>query len=269
MSEPQQTPPQTPFRVAFLIQRKVIAALMIRDALRRFGHENLGFFWVIGEPLVLTLGVMAMWSLTGMHRDHGIGIVPFVLTGYSMLTLWRHLVSNLSVMVPVNISLIYHRHIKFLDIAIAHATLESLGTLAAFFVAWVPAYLLGFIGPINDPLLLVGGWLFMTWFAFGFGLVLCGVVTMAEPVHHFIQPVMYLILPLTGAFYMVSWLPQDFQRIVVWSPLVNAFEMFRDGVFGDRVTTVWDAPYLLMCCILVTAIGLPLLRAARDHMRTE
>ena len=41
----------------------VIHALFVRDALARFGHENLGFFWVIVEPLMFTTGIMVLWNI--------------------------------------------------------------------------------------------------------------------------------------------------------------------------------------------------------------
>ena len=33
------------------IQRRVIGALMIRELITRFGRENIGFLWVMVEPL--------------------------------------------------------------------------------------------------------------------------------------------------------------------------------------------------------------------------
>ncbi len=75
-----ETGTRRPFGAAFLVQTRVVMALMLRGALSRYGHENLGFFWLMGEPLLMTCGVMAMWSMAGMDHGHGVGLVPFVLT---------------------------------------------------------------------------------------------------------------------------------------------------------------------------------------------
>lgn len=260
---------QQSFAAAFKVQRRVISALMIREALTRFGHENLGFFWIMGEPLVLTLGVMASWSIAGNTKGHEIGVIPFALTGYSMLTLWRHCVFRSIHAMRHNIGLVFHRNIRFLDILIARSVLESLGGLAAFFIAYVPLTLLGAMRPMDDPLVFIGGWVFMTWFGFGFGLILAGLSEISPAAERFINPVMYLTLPITGAFYMIHWLPEYLQPMVAWSPLANAFEMFRCGMFGSQVPTLWSASFLLVCCIGVTACGLPLVREAQKHVRME
>lgn len=265
----QSGPRQRSFRQAFAVQRRIIAALMIREALSRFGHENLGFFWIMGEPMVLSIGVMIMWYFTGGTHGHGIGIIPFILTGYSMLTLWRHCVSRSVHAMRQNVGLLFHRNIRFLDILVARICLESVGGLAAFAVAYLPLWLLGYMDRMYDPLICLAGWFLMTWFGFGFGLILAGVTELNEAAERFVNPIMYITLPLTGSFYMVTWLPDSAQRIVKWSPLVNAFEMFRGGMFGPEVEAQWDVTYLVLSCICVTAIGLPLVREAQKHVRME
>ena len=258
-----------PFAQSVIIQRRVVSALMIREAMSRFGHENLGFFWIMGEPLLLTVGVMAMWTLNGGTHGREVGVIPFILSGYSMLTLWRHLVFRSVRAMRNNVGLLFHRNIRFLDILIARVVLESLGGLAAFFIAYFPLNLLGFLDTMEDPLLLIGAWVLMSWFGFGFGLILAGLSELSEPVEQFVAPVMYITLPVTGAFYMLVWLPDTVQNLLVWSPLVNAFEMFRCGLFGSKVATQWDATYLTLCCIGVTALGLTIVRNAQNHVRME
>ncbi len=67
------------FLQSFRVQRRVVGALLVREALRRFGHENLGFFWVMAEPLLLVLGVVILWHI--IDEAHGrIAITPFALT---------------------------------------------------------------------------------------------------------------------------------------------------------------------------------------------
>jgi capsular polysaccharide transport system permease protein len=50
---------------ALVVQARIVRALTIREVLHRYGGENLGFFWVIGEPMTLTFGVMVLWTYGG------------------------------------------------------------------------------------------------------------------------------------------------------------------------------------------------------------
>jgi capsular polysaccharide transport system permease protein len=168
-----------------------------------------------------------------------------------------------------NIGLVFHMNVKFFDILVARAVLETVGILAAFFIAYVPLSLLGFLEPIYDPLVLLGGWLFIAWLSFGVGLILAAITEISEPAERFVAPIMYLTIPITGTFYMVYWLPEKIRNIVLWSPLVHASEMFRGGLFSPDVPTQWSAMYLFWWCFALTAIGLPLVLYAQRHVRLE
>ncbi len=266
---PMANGPQQSFVTALNVQRRVITALMLRDALMRFGHENLGFFWLMGEPLLMTCGVMIMWAVAGMDHGHGVGLIPFALTGYTMITLWRHLVSHMVHAMTHNAGLMFHRNVRMLDVLTAHVILESLGGLAAFFIAYVPLYMWGAVPRIHDPLLLIGGWAILTWLGFGFGLVLAGLSELSEAVGRFIPAVMYISIPATGAFYMLNWLPEKAQKVLIWSPLVHPFEIFRAGLFGPEVHAKFSIPFMVVVCTITTAVGLAMVRAAQKHVEVS
>ena len=48
------------------IQRRVLHALLMREIITRFGREKLGVLWLVGEPMLFTLGVATMWTATGL-----------------------------------------------------------------------------------------------------------------------------------------------------------------------------------------------------------
>jgi len=258
------------FATALDVQRRVVHALMLREMLTNFGREHLGLFWIMGEPLLLTVGVMVLWSLSGNERGQAsIGIVPFALTGYTIITLFRHLTVRLMVCARANISLMFHRNVHYLDTLLARGLLETAGCGLSFSTIYIFLYVTGFIDPIYDPYFLVTGWLLSAWLSFSFGLIIAGLTQLNPLVEKFVQPVMYITLPLTGLFFMISWLPDRLGRIVAWSPLVNCFELFRDGMFGHLVDAQWDALYIIKCNVIMTAIGLLLVRKAQRYIRFD
>jgi capsular polysaccharide transport system permease protein len=257
------------FWAALKINLRIIGALMMREGSARNGHESLGFFWVMGEPLILMLGVMLMWTATGMTHGHGIGVVPFALSGYTLITLWRHISMGFSLLIRRNCGLLFHRNIRVLDILISRALLESIAILTAFFIAYVPLALFGAVSLIRDPLLLFGAWVLHTWFSSAVGLIIAALTELSEGFERFIPPTMYITLPITGAFTMQSWLPQNLREVLAWSPLVNTQEMFRGGLFPADIPTYWNAWYVVVVCVILTAIGLPLVAKAQKHVTME
>ena len=251
------------------VHRRVLNALILRELMTRFGRHSLGFFWVVGEPLILSLCVMVAWTAAQHKLEGDVGIIPFVLSGYVMLTMWRHIVGRSQHCFRQYSGLMFHRNISYVDALIARSLLEIGGTGIAFWVAYVPFYLVGVIDPIYDPGMVIGGWLLLGWFAFSVGLFVAGLTEVSEIPEKFIQPLMYVTLPLTGMFSMISWLPDRMGRVLVYSPLANCFEMMRGGLLGHKVEPYWDAVYLVKCCLVLTAFGLLFVQKARYYVRSE
>lgn len=256
------------FLQSFGIQRRVIGALMIREALRRFGHENLGFFWVMAEPLLLVLGVIVLWHIVD-EGNGKISVTPFALTGYSMLTLFRAHVFRALNFIRLNMGLFFHSNINVLDIVVARGALDTIAGFVAFIIAYTPLYIFGLAPPIRDPLILISAWLLCAWYSWSFGAILGAISEVSEAAEHLIHPLMYITLPITGAFYMVSWLPPIAQKIVLYAPLVNCMEMFRSGLFPADVKTSWDAGYVIIWAFAQTAIALPLLESSRRRAQIK
>lgn len=263
---PRRAAPRRGFLASLSINVRVLGALMMREGTMRYGHENLGFFWVMGEPMFLTVGVMGMWTITGMGHGHGMGVVPFALSGYINITLWRHLTGKAVRAIRSNTGLLFHRNVRLFDILFARALLEIVGIFTAFMLAYVPLALLGFVDPLSDPLLLIGGYVLNGWFSMSVGLIIAALSELSEPVEQFVPPILYITLPFTGAFYMAAWLPEGFRAVVLWSPLVNTQEMFRAGMFPEDVVTYFYPTYVVLWCIALTALALPLIHYAQKHV---
>ncbi len=239
----------------FGVQLGVLRALLVREALMHYGHENIGFFWVILEPLMFTMGVSILWLVS--NRTHGsVATVPFILTGYTLLTMFRHIVQRSNGILRQNLGLRFHAVVKPLDIVIARALLEALGCLGAFYVAYLPLTALGLMEPMRDPLLAMGAFGLGFWFCAACSLIMASLSETNEVVDRVLPVTMYLTLPLTGVFTMQSWLPAQARDILAWSPLVNIMEMFRAGMFSPDVVTMWDAWYVFWCCFAMTVVGL-------------
>jgi len=258
----------TQFVTGLKIQGRVLGALIMREVLTRYGRENIGFLWLIVEPMLLTCGVMIMWSLL-KHESHGLIIVAFVLSGYMPLTLWRHVTSHSVSCLRQNLPLMYHRQIRLHDALIARALMEIGGITAALVVTYIIVRLMGIIDPYRDLGLALAGWLFMAWFAFGVGLLFAAASERFEFVEKLIQPIQYLTLPISGMFFMVAWLPSEAQKLALYIPLVHCFELFRAGIFGDTLKTYYDMGYLFKSCLFTTVAGLYLVNAARHHVKFE
>lgn len=248
---------------------RIIGALIMREMATRFGREGLGFAWLIGEPMLFCFGVLVLWSLTKPAYEHGVRLAPFVMTGYMSLILIRHLMSLLSSAVSANLGLLYHRHVKPTHILAARVILEFGGATIAFFLIYVVLLALGQVHPPHSYLLIYGGWFLVAWIATGLALIITGLVMRFEVFERVVGLIGYLMIPISGAFFMVAWLPSGFQKFVMYVPFVHGVEMIRAGVFGEFVETHYDLPYALVVGTIMNILGLLMVATSINRIEVE
>lgn len=248
---------------------RIVGALIMREMATRFGREGLGFAWIIGEPLIFCFGVLILWTATKPAYEHGIRLAPFVMSGYMSLILIRHLIAFMASALQANLGLLYHRNIAPIHILTSRAVLEIGGTTAAFIVVYIALLAFRQVSPPHDYLLVYGGWVTLCWVSVGFSLVLAGLAMRFDIFERLVGLISYLLIPLSGAFAMVAWLPTDFQKIMLLVPFVHCIEMIRAGIFGEFVATHYDFGYALLMGGVFNLVGLALIAGARDRIAVE
>ena len=250
----------------FAIQARVIWALMIREMSTRYGRENIGFLWVIGEPILFCAGVTIVWSAIRPSHEHGIPVAAFVVTGYVPLTMWRHCVSRAVKAFESNGSLMFHRQVTPLDIITSRVILEILGSLMAGAIVVLGGIMVGAMSAPVDYGLLYTGLIYHMMFCYASALLIASLSEYSDLIEKFISVVMYLSIPLSGVFVMVDWLPANAQRIISWSPSVQNLEMIRAGQFGPAVHPHYDLLYDTRATVLMLLVGISITLRIRRHL---
>jgi capsular polysaccharide transport system permease protein len=250
-------------RRSFGIQFRVLHALMMREVITRFGRENLGVLWLVGEPMIFTVGVATLWTLYGVHHTSAMSIVAFAVTGYSSVLMWRNSVTRASSAVEQNKPLLYHRNVQVIDVLLTRIALEIGGATCSFMVLSLFFVFIGWMPVPLDLLTVVCGWIMLAWFGTALALLIGSAAALTEVVERLWHPGAYLLFPLSGAAFMVDWLPQNLQNIVLLLPMVHGTEMLRDGWFGNAVQTHYNVSYMAAVCLVLTLAGLYLQREVR------
>lgn len=248
------------------IQGRTIQALLVRDMMMRYGRDNIGFMWAILEPMILTVGVMFIWTILGQEKA-GLKITEVLLTGYMPLTLWRHLTNTVIAMFRNSSGILYHRQVSLFDLLFARQALEIIGTTAALVVVYVVLLTLDLIDGFHRLDLILLGWLMMAWIGTVFGGLLACWTERHEVAERFIQPLQYLNIPICGCFFFVDWLPTWGQQIIMFHPLVHCFEVFRAGYFGDTIVTHYNLGYFLIYAFVFTFLSIRSVQRTRAVVR--
>lgn len=257
---------RTTFAGAFAVQMRVIGALIMRELHTRYGRENIGYLWMILEPTLLASGVAIIHVGSGSHYGSDIRPVPFTVIGYGIFIIFRGIFTRAEGTIESNMPLLYHRMVTVLDMLVARTVLEAagvigtiallLGTATAFDAASLP----------YRPLWLFAAIGYMIWFAFSASAICCAGTHDNRLVARLVHPFTYLLMPISGAFYMLSWVPEPYRSILQYVPLVQIFEMARYGQFASSPSTYFSVLYLTAVCTVMTFFGLLAISVIRKHI---
>jgi capsular polysaccharide transport system permease protein len=76
----------------------------------------------------------------------------------------------------------------------------------------------------------------LAWFGTALALLVGGGVAFSKLVHSGCgTQFAYLLFPMSGAAFMVEWLPPKLQKVVLYLPMVHGVELLRHGYFGNVV----------------------------------
>jgi ABC-type polysaccharide/polyol phosphate export permease len=235
---------------------------MMREVITRFGRHNIGALWLMAEPMLFTLGVAAVWYALRLNHASDIPIIAFAITGYSSVLGWRNSASRCAMAIAANRSLLFHRNVRVIDVLLTRSLLEIGGASASFATLTLAFASADLMMLPRDTLTVVVGWVLLSWFGIALGIVIGAITAYSDVVEKLWIPAAYLLFPLSGAAYMVEWLPEAARRYVLMLPMVHGVEMIRDGFFGNVVRTHYEVAYLLSACLVMTLFGLALTRGA-------
>lgn len=244
------------------IERRVIWALVLREMMTRFGRHNIGFLWIFCEPMLFTVGVTALWTATKSVHGSNLPIVAFAVTGYSSVLLWRNMPSRCIGALEPNLSLLYHRNVRPIDIYLSRLLLEAAGATMSFVFLTIFFHFVGWLDLPEDVLKVSLAWLMIAWFGMATALFLGALSERYESVEKLWHPAAYLLFPLSGAAFLVDTLPAPAQHFVLFLPMVHGVELLREGFFGSRIVAHYDMAYMTVVNAIITALGLTQVRIA-------
>lgn len=248
------------FYQSFDIQRRVIGALILREVLTRYGRHNIGFLWLFVEPMLFTVGVTILWTVTKSTHGSTLPITAFAISGYSSVLLWRNMPGRCILAITPNLSLMYHRNVKVIDIYLSRIIVEAAGATLSFVALTLLFSFMGWMELPEDVMKIALAWVLLAWFGAALGITLGALSEDSELVERLWHPISYFLLPVSGVAYLVDALPPAAQDVVLALPLVHAVELIREGFFGSQIRAHYDLAYLTVFNALLTLFGLALAR---------
>jgi len=254
------------FSFGLRVQGNVIGALLMRELHTRYGRDNVGYLWMFLEPMTLASAVSLLHAGSKSHYGSDIRMVPFAMLGYSIFIMLRGMVGRAEGALESNTPLLYHRSVTIFDMLFSRALLEGAGTFVTYIVLMTFAVIFDLSDPPARLLDIIIGVGLMFWFSFGIAMVICALTHENRLAGRLVHPVLYITMPLSGAFFQLSWIPEPYQGWLWWSPLMQIFEELRYGQFDSATNKFVSLPYIVSWCLLLTYAGLVSIKIVRRHV---
>jgi ABC-type polysaccharide/polyol phosphate export permease len=244
------------FVFALSVQVRVLYAVIVRDIGSKHGGEAVGSIWLLMEPLIITLVVIAIHQASGQTALQSVPIVVFLLTGYVPHLMFRHAAMSGITALNVNSGLLYHKQIHFLDLVFSRFFVEVVTVLIAFIVVYCGCYFIGYVTLPNSVAYIYLGWAYHIWFIMIMCFLFTGGCLYWPMLRRLFQPFALIMLFPYGAFFMLSWMSPEVRYYLLFFPPANASEIMRYGYFGPSQLTFFDIPYTTEACLLLTLLTL-------------
>lgn len=254
------------FARGLAVQARVIGALIMRELHTRYGRENVGYVWMFLEPMTLATAVASLHAGTKTHYGSDIQMVPFSILGYTIFIMFRGMVNRADGALESNTPLLYHRSVTVFDMMFARALLEGSSTFVTYLVMMGFATLVGFGDLPYRPMEFMIAVILMFWFSFSLSLLICAGTYENKLVGRFVHPATYIIMPLSGAFFQMAWIPEPYRTYFSWSPLMHIFELLRYGQFQSATDQYVDISYVIGWCLVLTYLGMVSIKIIRRHI---
>ncbi|MCJ2180611.1 ABC transporter permease [Novosphingobium sp. 2580] len=242
----------------------------MRELHVRFGRDNIGYLWLIGEPMMLATVISTVHYVASVDEGFtSLAPFPFTLVGYCLFIIFRGIFNRAEGAIEGNSSLFHHKMIKPIDIMIAKAVIECLGCVSSLIVLLTIGILLGIADPPARPLYLMFGALLVTWWSFALSLIVAGVTYGSHALGRFVHPISYFMVPLSGAFWTMSFLPLKFRAFMAWNPMATMFEIARYGQFRWASADYMFPEYAIAVCAGLTFVGLVLIRKLKYKLQVS
>ena len=257
------------WRTGLSVQANVIGALLMRELHTRYGRENVGYLWLFLEPMMLGLTVGLLHLGSAVHFGSDIRPVPFAVVGYCIFIIFRGIFNRAEATLEANRPLLYHRMVTIFDMLFARALLEGAGVGITMMVLLVLSWAVGVGNLPARPVPLLAAALLMTWFSFAVSMLICAGTHERRTAGRLVHPASYILMPISGAFYVVEWLPEPYRTYVSWFPMTQIFELARYGQFADSTTEYFHPVYVCLWCLVLTYLGMLSIRITRRHVHLQ
>lgn len=246
---------------AIMRSGRTIGALILREMGSTYGRSPGGYVWALLEPIGMILLLSVAFSLLLRSPSLGTSFLLFYATGFLPFQVYQKLEGKVNSALSYSRSLLAYPRVTWLDAILSRAILNFLTMAMVFFIVITGTLMMIDSRTIIDVVPIVTALVLMALLGFGVGLmngVLKGLFPVWKQIWSIASRPLFIA---SGLFFIYEDLPPIAQDILWWNPLFHGTGLARTGFYPTYDATYVSLPYCFGFGLVLTALGLLLMRS--------
>lgn len=238
----------------------VIHALVLREAITRYGRRSAGFVWALVQPLMQLVALLAIFAFI-RHRSPAAGesLTIFFMTGIMPVFLVRGGLRQGASAIRSNRGLMIYRQVGAFEVITARKILElvtSLCVVLAVMIFMRVFHGLPFYEWMDRPLSLLLALSALAFLAYGMSYLSAQIGRMFDQWRDFAGILGRLLFFTSGVWFTLDSLPPGVRGWAVYNPLAHVIEWIRDAAIPTFSSLHIDRLYPFQFGLVCLVIGL-------------
>lgn len=245
---------------------RVIVALMVREMGTRFGRSAGGYLWAVAQPLGGIVLLSVAFSLALRAPPIGSSFMLFYATGIVPFTIFNTMSKGVAAAISSNKGLLIYPVVTALDAVLAKFALSFMTNLLIAVVLYVGIILAADLYVVLDLAMVALAFVLASLLGLGVGTLNCvlfGFFPTWKNVWAVLTRPLFIV---SGIFFTYESVPQAFQAVLWWNPLVHVIGVMRAGFYGTYHPAFVSLPYVLGIALATFVIGGYLVRRHTSHL---
>lgn len=250
----------------FVIQLRVLFALIMREMTTRYGRNPGGYVWAVVDPVGTIAGLSFVFSFIARHPPLGGSFPLFFATGYMAFYFYADISRNVSLAVNVNRPLLTFPRVTILDTIIARIMLHFLtASFVSFLVLGVLWSWDRHAGRLDVAMIGLAVAL-ATLLGASMGMLNCALFSYSPTWQIVFGIVTRPLFLISGVFFTYESLPRMAQDVLWWNPLLHVTAIMRRGFYAEYGAEFASPLYVVLFAAAPLLAAILLLRALRGWM---
>lgn len=249
----------------FIVQRRVILALILRETHTIYGDAKLGYLWVVIQSM---FGIVVFWAVrefVGASDPHGMPVAVFLILGFGVWYVISQSINKCMNAVRSNLALLTFPQVTELDVMIGRVLVIYITQLIVTVALLAVAFAMDLTVELNSAGLLYACVFLTPAFGLGMGLLLSSFAVFIPSLERVVPLVMRLLFFTSGVFFSVNSFSKDIADILYLNPILQLVELTRCAMSFSYPSDGLSLMYVTVITLIVLSLGLLLERYVRSR----